>query len=253
MKLYFGKVVEYFDRGYGFIHPLDFDKIDREISVFFHISKLKNLNIENELIFLNRNNQEEVFLWFTTEKTKKGIALDQCWCDSKEIPSDYLSSYVNEICGSLIKKSQDSNSKKTRTKFESKEENFLRSIKSFRRAGKSEILIESNKTDPEIETEEKVSEELDIDKKFNLSSSETDEVKSYIKIFQEQKCEQHFQVNHFITRNRLWDKFPTMRSLNDHGKNKGIPGILPKYYSIVCDVLNIDGCGGEKLDKSTHY
>lgn len=86
-----------------------------------------------------------------------------------------------------------------------------------------------------------------------LSINETNEINEYIRIFRENGFTEHFQVNDYITNNDKWDGFPTIRSLNDHEDYKNILGILPKYFEIVCSILNINGANGRSLDKATHY
>jgi hypothetical protein len=86
-----------------------------------------------------------------------------------------------------------------------------------------------------------------------LSSGETREIDEYIKIYKENNCTEHHEVNSLITINDRWDEFPTIRSLNDHSENKNIKGILPKYFEIVCTILKISGDTGKPLDKATHY
>jgi len=86
-----------------------------------------------------------------------------------------------------------------------------------------------------------------------LSPSEASEIAAYVRIFQENNFKEHFQVNEYITNNDKWDEFSTIRSLNDHKEYKRIPGILPKYFEIICNLLNIGGASGRSLDSATHY
>ena len=86
-----------------------------------------------------------------------------------------------------------------------------------------------------------------------LSIAEEKEVNQYIKIYIDNRFQEHFEVNTYISQNNMWDLFPNIRSLNDHAQNKEIPGILPKFYAVVCKRLDIDGAGGASLDKAKHY
>ncbi len=95
--------------------------------------------------------------------------------------------------------------------------------------------------------------ELCILYKYNLSESEESQVKKYIDIFIDNSFEEHYQVNNYITNHNLWNEFSKIRSLNDHGLHKRIPGILPKYFKVVCEILSIIGAGGAPLDKSEPY
>lgn len=87
----------------------------------------------------------------------------------------------------------------------------------------------------------------------NLSFKESHEINHYTKIFLENGFKEHYEVNRYISKMNLWDEFQNIRSLNDHGENKNIPGILPKFYAIVCKKLEITGAGGTPLDQAKHY
>jgi hypothetical protein len=86
-----------------------------------------------------------------------------------------------------------------------------------------------------------------------LSESETNEISRYVKIFRNNNFENHTEINNYITENGIWDDFPTIRSINDHGEYKNIPGILPKYFEIVCSILKINGDKGAPLTRAIHY
>ncbi|HGF5009616.1 TPA: hypothetical protein ACX3CR_004844 [Vibrio parahaemolyticus] len=90
-------------------------------------------------------------------------------------------------------------------------------------------------------------------KGVSLSQAESAEIQAYIDIFKANGFSKHTQVNDYITTNSLWGLFPVIRSLNDHGEHKGVPGIEPKYFEIVCRILNISGEGGRSLDNFTKY
>lgn len=86
-----------------------------------------------------------------------------------------------------------------------------------------------------------------------LSSNETEEINEYIKIFRDHGCTKHHEVNEIIAKNRLWNNFKTIRSLNDHGEFKEIEGIQPQYFEIVCNILKISGDKGLPLDGYKKY
>jgi hypothetical protein len=86
-----------------------------------------------------------------------------------------------------------------------------------------------------------------------LSSEERNEINEYLKIFRDNSFSKHFEVNQHISDNNLWERFPTIRSLNDHGSYKEIPGIQPKYFEIVCQLLSVGGEGGLPLDAFRKY
>ncbi|MBS3912288.1 MAG: hypothetical protein KGZ70_10795 [Hydrogenophaga sp.] len=86
-----------------------------------------------------------------------------------------------------------------------------------------------------------------------LNIAETEEINEYLKIYRDNSFSKHFEVNRYITSNDLWQKFPTIRSLNDHGENKDIPGIEPKYFSAICQLLEISGEDGAPLQSYRKY
>ena len=80
------------------------------------------------------------------------------------------------------------------------------------------------------------------------------EIDAYIKIYRENRFSMLSDVNQYISDNKLWRKFPTIRSLNDHGHHKNIRGIQPKYFRIVCEKLGItEHGGGERLTDYKKY
>lgn len=86
-----------------------------------------------------------------------------------------------------------------------------------------------------------------------LTDDELREIDEYIKLYKENNCKEHYEVNQIVSNKGEWDKFKNIRSLNDHGPHKEIPGIQPKYYNIICDLLNISGCQGLPLDSYKKY
>lgn len=86
---------------------------------------------------------------------------------------------------------------------------------------------------------------------FNLQ--EVQEILKYCLIFKVNKLTAHWNVNDLITNKGWWDEFPIMRSMNTHSNGYIAQGIREKYFAVVCDVLNIDGDGGSKLEKAEHY
>ena len=89
--------------------------------------------------------------------------------------------------------------------------------------------------------------------RHRLSTEEIEEIQRYIEIYQTEGLCVHFQVNEYITSNDLWHKFPTIRSLNDHGEFKNIQGIQPEYFAIICHLLKISGENGRPLDAYRAY
>lgn len=119
----------------------------------------------------------------------------------------------------------------------------------------SEIRQENSIKNEELTFNKKI--ELGREKKelkrannFNLPFilDEEKEINEYVNIFLKNGFSEHYEVNNYISQNNLWSKFKKIRSLNDHGVYKGIKGIQPKYYAIVCKRLSLTSGGGRPLD-----
>lgn len=103
----------------------------------------------------------------------------------------------------------------------------------------------------EYSTKEKISKSIVNGK--HLSSEEVQEIDQYVRLFRKHGCTEHHQVNEIISQKSAWDQFKTIRSLNDHGKYKQIKGVQPKYFEIVCGILEISGGYGYPLDRYEIY
>ncbi|WP_449102720.1 hypothetical protein [Pseudomonas extremaustralis] len=88
---------------------------------------------------------------------------------------------------------------------------------------------------------------------YEVSDKAWDQVIKYVSIFRASSFNKHHQVNEHITKNGLWDDFREIRSMNNHGANKTVHGITPKYFKLVCNILEITGGGGDPLIKSEKY
>ena len=79
------------------------------------------------------------------------------------------------------------------------------------------------------------------------------QLSQYLYIYKSQCCTEHWQVNKYIERKNMWDDFSELRSVNMHGNGYSAKGILPKYFSIICEALNIEGDGGSRLLSADSY
>jgi len=98
-----------------------------------------------------------------------------------------------------------------------------------------------------------LSKQNDAESKNLLRHEESEEIQKYIDIYYNEGYCTHIQVNEYITGKNLWHQFPTIRSLNDHGEYRNIPGIQPKYFEIICRILKISGENGRPLDSFRAY
>ena len=62
------------------------------------------------------------------------------------------------------------------------------------------------------------------------------------------------QMNNYISRNKLWDDFPTIRAYNTHGSIENIKGITPHAFARVCELLGRSmSTNGRPLVNSERY
>ncbi|MCD9541227.1 hypothetical protein GLP22_08405 [Photobacterium carnosum] len=92
-----------------------------------------------------------------------------------------------------------------------------------------------------------------IKNEYELTELEIIQIKQYMDVFVDHKFIEQKEVNNFITEKKGWGEFSEIRSMNDHGEHKNIPGILPKFYSVTCAVLNLTRGNGAQLTKATKY
>ena len=87
----------------------------------------------------------------------------------------------------------------------------------------------------------------------NLTWQEQQEIDEYINIFEDFNFQKHYEVNNYISKNKLWDRFPTIRAENTHENGAIVDGISPKYFAIVCRLVGMEYGGGSNLIKSERY
>jgi hypothetical protein len=92
-----------------------------------------------------------------------------------------------------------------------------------------------------------------IKNEYKLTELEIIQIKKYMDVFVDNKFIEQKEANSFITEKRDWGMFSEIRSMNDHGEHKGIPGILPKFYRVTCEILNLTKGNGAHLTKATKY
>lgn len=96
MELKIGQIIRYNQKGFGFIKSLDYShEYVIPSDVFFHISKLKHLNIESNLIEVDK--KPPLYLWYVSEKTAKGLEVKECWIDYTLIPEEYLIGFIGKV------------------------------------------------------------------------------------------------------------------------------------------------------------
>ncbi len=80
-----------------------------------------------------------------------------------------------------------------------------------------------------------------------LTNEQVEQIANYIWIFKSNNFKHHWEVNELISKSQIWDGFSELRSLNNHGPSGIVKGITPKFFAIICKVLEITGDDGEPL------
>ena len=88
---------------------------------------------------------------------------------------------------------------------------------------------------------------------WDLSPKEIIQLVHYVSIFKRNNFQEHWQVNELITNKNAWDQFDALRSNNRHSNDFVAKGIYPKYFALVCEILNIGGDGGSPLVHASRY
>lgn len=68
IMIYYGKVVKYLSKGYGFIEGIPFTTsnfVQRDLMVFFHIRDIKSENSRN---LIKNNNYDDFYFWYSIKK-----------------------------------------------------------------------------------------------------------------------------------------------------------------------------------------
>ncbi|EOA5503390.1 hypothetical protein ACH4P7_001888 [Enterobacter hormaechei] len=95
--IYYGKIVKYLSKGYGFIEGIPFTTsnfVQRDFMAFFHISDIKSENSRN---LINNNNYDDFYFWYSIKKTVKGISVNNIWGCYNDIPDEEISLLLKGI------------------------------------------------------------------------------------------------------------------------------------------------------------
>ena len=86
-----------------------------------------------------------------------------------------------------------------------------------------------------------------------LSDDELHQLIKYLYIFEIYDLTLHWEVNEVITQNNDWDSFKAIRSKNNHGHKLLVDGITPKYFAIVCTIIEQEIFTGNPLLSYRRY
>lgn len=79
------------------------------------------------------------------------------------------------------------------------------------------------------------------------------EIISYVALMNRLGIRDQGKCNEYITRAGLWDEYPNIRAMNDHGYGREIEGITRSAYSLVCKLINLKNGFGAPLLQSRKY
>ncbi|MBY0446784.1 MAG: hypothetical protein K2Q15_16435 [Burkholderiales bacterium] len=225
-NIFFGEVTKYTDKGFGFITPISTNAIGVK-PIFFHIKQLIPLGLRQELeIFVRR--ECRIFLWFRAEMKEKGLTLVEGWRTMAEVKANGHNGV------SVVLQAKDFFA------FD-----VLKML--FTEDGADQINF-SVVGGPSF-----VGMRAHPSRQFPLSRPVLVEVLKWVNVFNDGRCTYQKDANEIITRENRWNEFPNLRSLNDHGMHKRVPGIESNYYSLFCYLLGCGGAGGAPLEASHKY
>lgn len=87
----------------------------------------------------------------------------------------------------------------------------------------------------------------------SFSEQEIQQISSYIALYHQLEASELYEINEYIEKNKQWDDFDLIRSLNTHANGKQVKGIAPKFYKACCDVLHIGNGKGTALVSSNTW
>lgn len=227
--LEFGKVVKYFDNGFGFIKCINTDSELYSEEIFFHIKPVKKF--ENVLLEFTNGTIKDLYFWFTCKEGKKGKEVIEFWSEAKTVPHDLTLSIVEKYAGNLISKNIDPAREVpilTRTvqihDSKSTSKDFCHKVKKVINA-KPELLAA----------------------RHFLSSIKSEELARLIIDMSEKNFRFSSELSKYITSNKLGHKYPNIAgivTMADEEKEWDFDGGFPKdIYRIICQELSLTDKG----------
>lgn len=284
-RLSYGRIDKYLDdKCFGFIRQIYPEQPSKEL-IFIHSSKLADIISKDSFNELSNNlssghNINETYLWFTKEETIKGLAVEQCWFDIEGIPIDLVTELVKSLMMQVLNLKSNFQEKSKISQNKIKLTNFIdfydlpeEYFESLKQTEQYEVLEnhsnisytpESVEILSDIYTNEDNGMPFDANEKISgvfkykenepkLTLIEKYEISEWIKLYFKLGRPAHYEVNNYITKFELWDNFQNIRSYNDHGIHKEIPGVRPKIFRAICLILGTRGNDGCRLIAYREY
>lgn len=225
--LQFGKVVKYFDNGFGFIKCMKTDSELCSKEVFFHIKAVKKF--ENELVEFTNGSIKDLYFWFTCKDGKKGKEVVEFWSEAKNIPHELTLTIVEKYADNLI----------TNDKDPVKEVPIPPSA--------LQRMIQKTSVKPATVAKEKVIDAELLAARHSLSLIKSEELSRLLIDMSEKNFRFSSELSKYITSNKLGHKYPNIAgivTMTDEEKEWDFDGGFPKgIYRIICQELSLTDKG----------
>ncbi|MCJ8314343.1 MAG: hypothetical protein HRU38_17180 [Saccharospirillaceae bacterium] len=238
--LQYGKVVKYFDNGFGFIKCLDTESKSFNKEVFFHIKVVKKF--ENDLVEFSNGSISDLYFWFTSKDGKKGKEVVEFWSDAKDIPQEHTLFILEKYADTLIEKSKDTNKVLT----------YSVSTRAINR------IVQNNTVNPVHSTNKIIINALSLAIKHSLTSVQSEELSLLISDMSEKNFRLSSELSKYITSNKLGNVYPNIagivRMSNDENEWNFDGGFSTGLYRIICEELQLTDKGtSARAIKFTSY
>lgn len=224
--LEFGKVVKYFDNGFGFIKCIQTDSELCNKEVFFHIKAVKKF--ENKLEEFTSGSTKDLYFWFTCKDGKKGKEVTEFWSEAENIPSEHTLKIVEKYAATLI----------ANDKVPGKEVSAPPSA--------LKRMIERTSVKPTFPAKKIINVEL-LSARHSLSPVKSEELSRLLIDMAENNFRFSSELSKYITSNKLGHKYPNIAgivTMTDEEKEWDFDGGFPKgIYRIICQELSLTDKG----------
>ncbi|WP_203218788.1 cold-shock protein [Vibrio sp. S11_S32] len=224
--LEFGKVVKYFDNGFGFIKCIQTDSELFNKEVFFHIKAVKQF--ESKLVEFSNGATEDLYFWFTCKDGKKGKEVVEFWLEAENIPSEHTLPILEKYAATLIKND------KTPAKVV------------FSPPSAPKRMIEITPVELAL-VNKKVTNAERLSARHSLSLVKSEELSRLLIDMAEMNFRFSSELSKYITSNKLGHKYPNIAgivTMTDEEKEWDFDGGFPKgIYRIICQELSLTDKG----------
>ena len=224
--LEFGKVVKYFDNGFGFIKCIQTDSELCNKEVFFHIKAVKKF--QNELEEFTSGSIKDLYFWFTCKGGKKGKEVTEFWSKAENIPYEHTLNIVEKYATNLI----------ANDKVPAKEVSAPPSA--------LKRMIERTLVKPDFTAKKIANTEL-LSSRHSISLVKSEELSRLLIDMAEKNFRFSSELSKYITSNKLGNKYPNIAgivTMTDEEKEWDFDGGFPKgVYRIICQELSLTDKG----------